>query len=223
MQTQLKLSQPQSKVRDEHRELYVPNVSPIGGQWASQTPTVVVSGLPRSGTSMMMQMLAAGGLPVLSDGIRASDEDNPRGYYEFEAVKRTKQDPSWLEGSEGKVVKMVHALLSDLPNDRPYRVIMMRRKTEVVLKSQTAMLSRLGEEGANLEPAKLARMYEHQLEQVKDYMGRQSCFEFIEVWYGAVIEYTRSQSERIDTFLSGEMDVEAMVAAVDPSLRRQKA
>ena len=170
-----------------------------------------------------MQMLAAGGLPVLSDGIRASDEDNPRGYYEFEAVKRTKQDPSWLEGSEGKVVKMVHALLSDLPNDRPYRVIMMRRKTEVVLKSQTAMLSRLGEEGANLEPAKLARMYEHQLEQVKDYMGRQSCFEFIEVWYGAVIEYTRSQSERIDTFLSGEMDVEAMVAAVDPSLRRQKA
>ena len=172
---------------------------------------------------MMMQMLAAGGLPVLSDGIRAADEDNPRGYYEFEAVKRTKQDPSWLEGSEGKVAKMVHALLPDLPNDRPYRVVLMRRKTEIVLKSQAAMLQRLGEEGADLEPGKLARMYDHQLEQVKDYMGRQPCFEFIEVWYGAVIEYTRSQIERINKFLSGELDVEAMVAAVDPALRRQQA
>ena len=170
-----------------------------------------------------MQMLAAGGLPVLSDGFSVADEDNPRGYYEFEAVKRTKQDPSWLESSEGQVVKIVHALLTDLPNDRPYRVIMMRRKTEIVLKSQAAMLERLGEEGANLETKKLARMYEHQLEQVKGYTGRQSCFEFIEVWYGAIIEYTRSQIERIDKFLSGELDVEAMVAAVDPSLRRQKA
>lgn len=202
-------------------ERYVPIVLPVGGQWASRTPTVVVSGLPRSGTSMMMQMLAAGGLPVLSDGLRVADEDNPHGYYEFEAVKRTKQDPTWLEGSAGKVVKMVHALLTELPNDRPYRLIMMRRKTEIVLKSQAAMLKRLGKEGANLEPKKLARIYEHQLEQVKDYMNRQSCFEFIEVWYGAIIEYTKSQTERINKFLSGELDVEAMVAAVDPSLRRQ--
>jgi hypothetical protein len=170
---------------------------------------------------MMMQMLAAGGLSVLSDGFRVADEDNPLGYYELEAVKRTKQDPSWLDGSEGKVVKIVHALLSDLPNDRPYRVIMMRRKTEIVVKSQAAMLDRLGQEGANLEPEKLAKVYERQLEEVKDYMGRQSCFEFIEVWYGAVIEYTRSQIERMNKFLSGELDVEAMVAAVDPSLRRQ--
>ncbi len=206
-----------------NEEAYLPNVLPVGGQWASQTPTVVVSGLPRSGTSMMMQMLAAGGLTVLSDGFRVADEDNPRGYYEFEAVKRTKQDPSWLDGSEGKVVKMVHSLLTDLPNDRPYRVILMRRKTEIVIKSQAAMLERLGKEGANLEPEKLARMYEHQLEQVKDYMGRQSCFEFTEVWYGAIIEYTQSQIERINKFLSGEFDVDAMVAAVDPSLRRQKA
>ena len=204
-------------------ELFVPNVLPIDGQWSSQTPTVIVSGLPRSGTSMMMQMLVAGGLPALSDGFRVADEDNPRGYYETEAVKKTKQDPSWLEGTEGKVVKMVHVLLTDLPNDRPYRVIMMRRKTEIVLKSQAVMLKRLGQEQANLEPEKRARMYEHQLEQVKDYMGRQSCFDFIEVWYGAIIKHTQSQIERIDKFLSGELDVATMVAAVDPSLQRQKA
>ena len=197
------------------------SVLPIGGRWASQTPTVVVSGLPRSGTSMMMQMCAASGLAVLTDGIRVADKDNPLGYYELEVVKRTKQDPSWLDGSEGKVVKIVHALLADLPTDRPYRVIMMRRKAEIVVKSQAAMLERLGEEGADLEPEKLARIYEHQLEKAKDYMARQSCFEFIEVWYGAIIEYTRPQIERINTFLSGELDVDAMVAAVDPSLRRQ--
>jgi hypothetical protein len=124
-------------------------------------------------------------------------------------------------GSGGKVVKLVHALLTDLPTDRPYRVIMMRRKTETVVKSQAAMLERLGHEGAHLEPAKLAEIYEHQLERVKDYMSRQSCFEFIEVWYGAIIEYTRSQIEWINQFLSGELDLEAMVAAVEPSLRRK--
>ena len=197
-------------------------VLPIKGRWESVTPTVIVSGLPRSGTSMMMQMLAAGGLPVLSDGVREADEDNPRGYYELEAVKRTKDDPSWLERSDGKVVKMVHALLTDLPNDRPYRVVFMRRKTETVLKSQAAMLNRLGEEGANLTPEKLAQLYESQIEHVKNYMGRQACFEFIEVWYGAIIEYTRPQIERINRFLSTKLDIDAMAQVVDPTLRRQK-
>jgi hypothetical protein len=199
----------------------VPRVLPLSGQWSPQTPTIIVSGLPRSGTSMMMQMLAAGGLPVLSDGVRMADEDNPRGYYELEAVKRTQQDPSWLEGSEGHVVKLVHALLADLPTDRPYRVILMRRKTETVVKSQAVMLERLGNEGAHLEPEKLARIYEHQLERVKDYMDRQACFEYLEVWYGAIIQYARTQIERIDRFLSGELDIDAMVAAVDPALQRK--
>jgi hypothetical protein len=153
--------------------------------------------------------------------MRVADEDNPRGYYELEAVKRTKQDPSWLNGSEGKAVKIIHALLADLPTDRPYRVIMMRRRIETVLESQAAMLEHLGNEGANLAPEKLANIYEHQLENVKDYVGRHSCFESIEVWYGAVVEYTRTQSEWINGFVSGELDIDAMVAAVDPALRRK--
>lgn len=195
-------------------------VKPLSGRWSAQVPTVIVSGLPRSGTSMMMQILAAGGLPVLSDGVREADADNPRGYFELEAVKRTKHDPTWLQGSEGKAVKIIHALITDLPTDRPYRVIMMRRRAETVLKSQAAMLERLGNAGADLSPEKLAEIYQHQLEQVKDYMDRHSCFEYIEVWYGAIVEFTRTQVERIDRFLSGELDVEAMIAAVDPSLRR---
>lgn len=170
---------------------------------------------------MMMQMLAAGGLPILSDAVRGADEDNPRGYFELEAVKRTRHDPTWLAGSEGRGVKIIHALLTDLPTDRPYRVILMRRRIESVLKSQTAMLERLGQPGAELEPDELARIYEQQLEQVKDYMDRHACFEFIEVWYGAILQYSQSQIERINRFLSGELNVEAMAAVVDPELRRK--
>lgn len=199
----------------------MPRILPLGGRWSTHIPTVIVSGLPRSGTSMMMQMLAAGGLPILSDAVRGADEDNPRGYFELEAVKRTRHDPTWLAGSEGRGVKIIHALLTDLPTDRPYRVILMRRRIESVLKSQTAMLERLGQPGAELEPDELARIYEQQLEQVKDYMDRHACFEFIEVWYGAILQYSQSQIERINRFLSGELNVEAMAAVVDPALRRK--
>ena len=115
---------------------------------------------------------------------------------------------------------MIPSLLTDLPTNRPYRVILMRRKIETVVKSQAAMLTRLGHEGANLEPERLAGIYERQLEQIKNYMSQQSCFEFIEVWYGVILNYTRSQIEAINRFLSGDLNVEAMVAAVDPSLRR---
>src|SRR5215211_3521881 len=104
----------------------------------------IVSGLPRSGTSMMMRMLETGGLPVLTDHVRTPDDDNPNGYYEFEAVKQTKEDDSWLEGTEGKAVKMVYRLLYDLPADHSYRVLFMRRKLEEVLASQRVMLERHG-------------------------------------------------------------------------------
>src|ERR1022692_2693155 len=87
----------------------------------------VVSGIPRSGTSLMMQMLAAGGMPVLAGELRAPDEDNPRGYFEFEPVKRTKRDPAWLREAPGKAVKVVYLLLRDLPAGYDYRVIVMRR------------------------------------------------------------------------------------------------
>ena len=103
---------------------------------------IIVSGLPRSGTSMMMRMLEAGGIPPLIDNLRRPNEDNPGGYYEFEPVKRTKQDPSWLTTAGGKVVKMVYRLLYDLPTGYEYRVIMMRRTLEEVLASQEAMLKR---------------------------------------------------------------------------------
>src|SRR5690242_7444054 len=112
----------------------------IDSQKASDKFLIIVSGLPRSGTSMMMRMLEHGGIPVLTDRVRTADDDNPNGYYEFEAVKQTRKDPSWLAGREGKAVKMVYRLLYDLPADRNYRVLFMRRKLEEVLASQRTML-----------------------------------------------------------------------------------
>src|SRR5690349_24095288 len=104
----------------------------------------IVSGLPRSGTSMMMRMLELGGLPVLTDKQRVADDDNPNGYYEFEAVKQTAEDDSWLEGSEGSAVKMVYRLLYHLPEGRSYRVLFRRRNLDEVLASQQVMLYRHG-------------------------------------------------------------------------------
>jgi hypothetical protein len=200
----------------------VVKIQPLGGPWSSKTPTVVVSGLPRSGTSMMMQMLQAGGVPVLTDGERRADEDNPRGYFEFEKVKQTKRDATWLDGSDGKVVKVIHALIRDLPGNRPYRVVFMRRRIEEVLESQAAMLARLGKDGAALPPAKLAAIFERQVEEVLRYMSEQHCFGVLEVWYNEVLGQPLDQAQAIDRFLSGQMDTQAMASAVDPALNRQR-
>lgn len=110
----------------------------------------VVSGLPRSGTSMMMQILEAGSMPILTDYIRKSDEDNPQGYYEFEPVKKNKDDPSWVSDGTGKAVKMVYRLLYDLPKDFEYRVIFMRRIIDEVLISQAKMLKRNAKKGTDI-------------------------------------------------------------------------
>lgn len=96
----------------------------------------IVSGLPRSGTSMMMSMLEAGGMDVLTDGIRGADEDNPRGYYEFERVKQIEHDKGWLSDARGKAVKMVAALLKYLPPEYQYQVVFVRRNMDEVLASQ---------------------------------------------------------------------------------------
>ena len=114
----------------------------------SPRPITIVSGLPRSGTSVTMQMLVAGGIPPLTDDIRTPDEDNPRGYFEFERAKKIKTDKAWLPDGQGRVVKMVHILLLDLPMDRRYDIVFMRREPHEVVKSQGVMLARSGKSGA---------------------------------------------------------------------------
>lgn len=184
---------------------------------------VIVSGLPRSGTSMMMRALEAGGLPVLTDYIRKADEDNPRGYYEFEAVKKTKEDPSWLRRAGGKAVKMVYRLLYDLPESCQYRVLFMQRDMQEVLASQRKMLLRSGK---NLEPAdcdgQMAALFEAELSRCRQWLARQPHFSVLYVDYRAMIQNPAEQVQRINEFLGGGLDLQAMAASVDPTLYRNR-
>lgn len=189
----------------------------------SQDSIAIVSGLPRSGTSMMMRMLDQGGIPALTDQLRAADTDNPKGYYEFEPVKRTKQDPSWLEGASGKVVKMVHLLLLDLPKGREYRVIFMRRKLEEVVKSQNVMLEHKGKIAQALRDEQVMALFRQQIKQVDDYMRANPNFKCLQVDYNAMLVDARPWVHQLDEFLGGGLNQARMLEVVDPTLYRQRA
>jgi Sulfotransferase family len=182
----------------------------------------VVSGLPRSGTSMIMQMLAAGGLAVLTDHVRASDEDNLNGYLEFEPVKSTKRDASWLVEAVGKSVKVVYLLLKDLPATCQYRVIFLRRDLSEVVQSQQTMLARRGEPGAQASSQEMVDIFSRQLEKTNQWLAEQPNFRLLDVNYRDVIADPQNQARRICEFLEIPLDVAAMAAAVDPSLYRQR-
>ena len=182
----------------------------------------IVSGLPRSGTSLMMQMVDKGGIPALTDRIRAADEDNPKGYYEFEPVKKTKEDPSWLAEARGKVVKMVYRLLYDLPADYRYRIVFTRRKLEEVIASQNVMLDRQSKEGGGLSDDKLLDVFRAELERAYQWIDEQPNFEVLYVDYNEMINDPAAQVAKINDFLGGGLDTDAMMNVVDPSLYRQR-
>src|SRR5713101_7433843 len=133
---------------------------------------IIVSGLPRSGTSLMMQMLDNGGVAVLTDNIRAADTDNPRGYYEFEKVKKIKQDSSWLPETRGKAFKMVSQLLYDLPTSERYRIIFMERDLDEMLISQEKMLKRLNRAAVPRDDMK--RFYNLHLNKLREWLSQQN-------------------------------------------------
>ena len=183
----------------------------------------IVSGLPRSGTSMMMRMIDEGGIPALIDNVRKADEDNPKGYYEFELVKKTKHDASWIADGLGKVVKMVHLLLLDLPLDYHYRVVFTRRHFDEVVKSQNVMLERHGKSTDDLPKDRMIAIYRTQIEKVQNHMrAHPDRFQVLEVDYNAMIRDPRPQAEAVSGFLDG-LDVDKMLGVVDPSLYRNRA
>ena len=186
-------------------------------------PVIVVSGLPRSGTSLAMQAIHAGGIDPVTDGERAADPDNPRGYYEFERVKALRTDKSWLDSAAGKVVKVIHMLMPELPDDRPYSVVFMERDLDEVLASQSTMLARSGRAGAALPPDRLKAIYGQQLRQVHEWLAARMNFAVLRVPYRSFVTEPSAQVERIANFIGIHLDRAAMVRAVDPALYRNKA
>jgi len=189
----------------------------------SQEPIIVVSGLPRSGTSLAMQMIHAGGVSAVTDGQRVNDDDNPRGYFEFERVKQLKTDKGWIDEAGGKVVKVIHMLLAELPDDRPYRVIFMERDVREVVKSQSTMLTRSGRTGAQLSPERLMAIYEQQLKVLEQWLASHPNFQVLRIPYAALVANPAAFVPQINAFLGGRLNEQLMCAAVDPSLHRNKA
>ena len=183
---------------------------------------VVVSGLPRSGTSMMMQMLEAGGLPVLTDGARRPDEDNPKGYYEYAGAKKLAADNSWLEASQGKAVKIIAQLLPGLRQGFNYRVLFMERPVQEVIASQSRMLERMGRRGGRLSDHRLAETYFRQIDSVRNVLKEhQEKVSVLSINYHAALTDPLATARSVNRFLGGCLDEQAMVAVIDPSLRRQ--
>jgi hypothetical protein len=178
----------------------------------------IVSGVPRSGTSMMVRMLAAGGLPILTDGIRSPDDDNPHGYFEWEKVKSLKQDSTWVADAVGKGVKVIYHWIYDLPLAYRYRAIFLRRELNEVLASQAAMLRRRGKGAADADDATMKRLFEDDLREINTWLAGQTSFSVLDVDYAAVLASPLDQAARAAAFLGGNLDIEAMAGTVDPAL-----
>jgi hypothetical protein len=173
---------------------------------------------------MMMKMLKAGGLSVLTDNIRAPNEDNPKGYYEFERVKKLSEgDTAWLDEAAGKVVKIITQLLTHLPDSHSYRVLMMRRSIPEILASQARMLERRGEAGGGVSDEQMAELFEKHLTQVYVWMDQQENLSYLDVSYNEALSDPVPTIARIRAFLGGELDEVAMAQVVDPSLYRNRA
>jgi hypothetical protein len=186
-------------------------------------PIVVVSGLPRSGTSLAMNMLQAGGMPIVTDGRRPADQSNPEGYFELELVKTLPEDggAAWLPEARGRAVKVVSPLLTYLPETFDYRVIFMRRELDEVIASQNAMLDARGQPRGAADNRMRAH-YEEHLRQVDRFLHSRSCFTILSVPYAAVVTQPRQQAEQMATFLGRALDVAQMAAVVDAALYRHR-
>ena len=182
----------------------------------------IVSGLPRSGTSLMMQMLVAGGMTPLADGERVADTDNPRGYLEWERIKQLPNDPECIAEAEGKVVKVISKLLLALPAGHEYRVIFMQRPLSEVLASQDQMLRRRGTFKEGVDPAMISTAFQKHLREVDSWLADKLYVKTMRVPYHAVLTQPQEIANQLPGFLGIDLNVGAMTQQVDASLYRNR-
>jgi hypothetical protein len=187
-------------------------------------PIIVVSGLPRSGTSMAMKMLEAGGVEIVTDELRTADEDNPKGYFELERVKDLEKDhdKAWLEELRGRAVKIISFLLKDLPKSNNYKILFMHRNMEEILASQAKMLVRRGEE-SKTDDDKMREYYQNHLWKVKYLLNHQTHLDALGIHYNDVLEKPLEEAKKIVAFTGLDLDVKKMVGVVDEQLYRNRA
>ncbi len=182
----------------------------------------IVSGLPRSGTSLMMQMLDAGGMFVLSDGERKADTDNPKGYLEWERIKQLPKDPGLIAEAEDKVVKVISQLILSLPAGHEYRIIFMQRPLPEVLRSQDEMLRRRGNADSIGDNSAIEEHFQRHLIEVNKWLAGKTNMLVTRVHYHRVLREPQAVAEEVAAFLQVRLDIEAMVRQVDGSLYRNR-
>jgi len=194
-----------------------------------RVPITIVSGLPRSGTSMMMRMLDAGGLPPVIDNLRTADTDNPEGYYEFERVKQLDRgDTAWLATAQGRSVKVISALLQHLPATYDYNVIFVERHMPEILASQRKMLAHrqdanlIDEDKAAVDDAQMTVLFEKHLRAIRQWMAQQPNVAVLYIHYSDLLREPTVQAAKINQFLGNSLDVEKMAAVIDPALYRNR-
>lgn len=179
---------------------------------------VVVSGIPRSGTSLLMQMLKAGGVKILSDHKREADRSNPKGYLELEAVKKLAKDNSCLKGKKGKAVKVISHLLHYLPEGQQYKVIFMNRHINEIIKSQQKMLGKIEKK----YPKALMRAFDKEAKSIKEWARTHPNIDILELDYRDIIDHPSREVDKIIEFLNAPLKKQQMIDVVDPSLYRSK-
>jgi hypothetical protein len=195
----------------------------ISSENNGKQPVIVVSGLPRSGTSMMMKMLAEGGLPVITDEIRRPDDDNPNGYFELEIVRQLKDGNfAWLKEMNGKGVKVISALLEYLPQEYHYKIIFMERDSRETLASQKKMLDHRGQV-SKLSDEEMEQQFQAHLAAMKPWLVRQPNMEVLYVNYNALIAEPVFFCEKIASFLNIPLDQSRMLTVPDTQLYRNRA
>ena len=200
------------------------NVFPSrASQKPKQQTVIIVSGLPRSGTSMMMKMLAEGGLPVLTDSIRAADEDNPNGYFELEMVKQlTEGKKDWLADADHKIVKVISALLEHLPPEHQYKILFMERQIPEILASQRKMLARRNE-ASTISDAEMEAQFKEHLRAIKYWLARQPNMEVMYVDYNRMMADSDAYCQKVADFVGLPLDVEKMRSVPNERLYRNRA
>jgi hypothetical protein len=171
----------------------------------------------------MMQMLVAGGLPALTDGLRSADENNPKGYFEWEPAKALKQEPEAIAAGEGKVVKIISALLAHLPGTHEYRVVFMIRPLEEVVASQNRMLERLGKEVPRMPTGVVITAFQKHLKEVDGWLANKPYLRVLRVNHAGVVARPREAAVGIAEFVGAPLSIDKMAAQVERSLYRERA
>ena len=190
---------------------------------SNEAKVYIVSGLPRSGTSMMMAMLNSGGLEIITDNSRIADNNNPKGYFEYERVKKLPEgDINWVKDARGKAVKVISALLKYLPDNYEYKIIFMSRDMNEILSSQSRMLERDGKNGDSVSDEKMSKLFNNHIIEVMEWMQNQENIQYLVISYNDVLQEPEDNVSKIDEFLRLDLDKRKMVEVIEPNLYRER-